>query len=533
MSKRNIVVCVSWPYANNNLHLGYIASSLSGDILSRYHRMMGDNVLMVSGSDCHGTKIEIKAKLEGTTPTAIVDRYHANFVEALSAFDFSFDKFSKTYENFHKTESMKIFEKLYKNGYIYEKTNQRPYCEKCKKFVADTEIEIICPVCGRRTKADNCDCGYVPNEKDLEGATCLVCGEHTIQKENKVLVFKLTAFRELFEKMLEECKPFWRPNSYNETKKYVDDLRDRDFSRDLSWGVNIPIKGYEKKVVWVWYEALLGYVTDVMELGDERGFDWRAYFKTDVEPNVEKRIYMCHAKDNIVFHSMFFPAMLEGLHDNWVIPKHMVSSEYLLMNDQKISKSSTGQGNFEALAWSKQYDTDTLRFHFAMNGPEKRDSNFSIDLFKVTHNDIVNKFGNLVNRTLKYKGIEKLPHGRVLQEIKERVDETYRKMSDEIERIEFKKASTILMELVEFGNKFYDERKPWVQAKENYEDFCDTIFSCAYIIANLSNLAEPFMPKACAKIRKFLKIDSKPVWKAIDIKKGVDVSDTEPLFTRI
>lgn len=531
--KKNIVICVSWPYANNNLHLGYIASSVSGDVLARYHRMFGDDVLMVSGTDSHGTKPTIKAKQEGCTPKEIVDRYAKNFNEALNAFDFSFDKFGITYDEFHKEKCMEIFKKLYDNGYLYEKKILRPFCPKCNKFVADTEIEITCPVCGKRTKADNCDCGYVPNEADLVGAKCLVCGSQTEQKENKVLVFKMTAFKDFLQRLVDENKNIWRPNSVNETQKYLDDLRDRDFSRDLSWGVNIPVEGYENKVVWVWYEALLGYVTDVMKLGEERGFDWRRFWKTDVEPEREKLIYMCHAKDNIVFHSMFFPAMLEGVHENFVTPNRMVSAEYLLMNDQKISKSSTGAGNFEALTWANNYNTDTLRYHFIVNGPEKRDSNFSLELFAATNNEVLNKFGNLVNRTLKYKELTVLPEGSVLPEITEMVAECYSNVGCEIEKIEFKKAGLLVMELVEKANKFFDERKPWIEAKEDILAFNDTIFSCAYIIANLSNLVEPFMPKAAKAIREYLELPKQPVWKPINIKPGVDLSKVLPLFSRM
>lgn len=532
MSNKNVVVCVSWPYANNNLHLGYIASSLSGDILARFHRMDGDRVLMISGSDSHGTKPSIKAKAQGCSPKEIVDVYHKNFVEALNAFDFSFDRFGITYEDYHKEHCKEIFKKLYDNGYLYEKTIKRPFCPTCNKFVADTEVEITCPVCGSRTKADNCDCGYVPNEQDLENATCLICGSKTEQRESKVLVFKLTAFKDFLTKHLEDNKKYWRANSINETLKYLKDLRDRDFSRDLDWGVEIPVPGFEDKVVWVWWEALLGYLTGSMKVSEEKGFDWQDFWKTDHDTDKEKLIYMCHAKDNIVFHSLFLPAMLEGLHENFVIPNRMVSAEYLLMNDQKISKSKNGN-TFEALRWAKEYNTDTLRFFFTINGPEKKDTNFTLELYTNTHNEIVNKFGNLVNRTLKYKGLTNLPEGKINPEIKALVEETYKNVKDAILNIEFKKAGNFIMDLIEQGNKFFDEQKPWVQAKENIDEFNNTIFTCAYLIANLSNLTEPFMPKTAKKIREILNLNETPTWNPINVTPGIELNITEPLFTRI
>jgi len=494
--------------------------------------MIGDDVVMVSGTDSHGTKPTIKAKKEGVTPKDIVDRYNANFLEALEAFSFSFDKYSITYDEYHKQKCMEIFRKLYENGYLYEKVLNRPYCPTCGKFVADTEIEIVCPVCGKQTKADNCDCGYVPTEADFEGAKCLVCGAKTEQKEDKVLVFKLTAFKDVLTKIVKDNENIWRANSINETKKYLEDLRDRDFSRDLDWGVKIPIEGYENKVVWVWWEALLGYVTDTMKLGEEKGFDWRKFWKKDVEPDVEKLIYMCHAKDNIVFHSMFLPAMLAGLNDNFVVNNTMVSAEYLMANNAKISKSSGG-ACFEALEWAKNYNTDSLRYHFAANGPEKKDANFTLELFQTTHNsEVVNKFGNLINRTLKFKGLEALPQGEVAEEVRNMVKATYNVVATNIEKIEFKKAVEAAMELVAFVNKYYDEQKPWVQAKEDLESFNNTIFTCAYAIANISNIFEPFMPRTCAKLREFLGL-SGPSWKEIEIKGGIKLDKVEPLFSRI
>ncbi|MEG1582141.1 MAG: methionine--tRNA ligase [Clostridia bacterium] len=533
MSKRNVVVGISWPYSNSNLHIGYIASSLSGDILARYHRMKGDDVVMVSGTDSHGTKMEIRAKAEGCSPKDIADRYDQNFREALKAFSFSFDKYSITYDKFHKEKCKEFFIKLFENGYIVPRTEKRTFCTTCNKFVADTEIKIVCPVCGKETKADNCDCGYVPVEKDLEGATCLICGHKTELRENSILVFRLSAFKKQLKKLLDDNKDIWRANSVNETKKYLDKLIDRDFSRDLAWGVEVPIAGYEDKKVWVWYEALLGYITDTMELGEEQGFDWQRFWKTNVEPDREKIVYMCHAKDNIMFHSIMLPAMLMGLKDNFYTNIHMVSAEYLTMNDVKISKS---QGNgFEALEMSKRFDTDSLRFHFALNGPEKKDANFTLDTYAVTHNsDVVNKFANLINRTLKFKGLETLPEGIVDENVYNRVKDIYNIVGDCIEKTEIKKATSEILDLIMETNRFFDDQKPWAQFKEDDKtSFNNTIFTCAFVLANLTNLLEPIMPKTTEKLRNFLQIDSKPTWELICVKPNISLDKVEPLFSRI
>lgn len=535
MKKRNVTICVSWPYANNALHIGYVASSLSGDILARYHRMMGDDVAMVSGTDSHGTKFEVKAKQEGCTPKEIVDRYHEKFIDTLNAYNFSFDKYSITYSDYHKEKCREMFKEIYKNGFLYEKEVKRPYCPICGKFVADTEVEITCPICGKQTKGDNCDCGYVPVEKDFEGGKCLICGGRTEQKINKVLVFKLTAFKDMLLKSLAKNENIWRPNSVNETRKYLNDLVDRDFSRELSWGVHIPIDGYEDKSVWCWFEALLGYVTDTMQLGEEKGFDWRKFWKKDVEPDVEKIIYACHAKDNIMFHSIIFPAELEATKSNFITDIKMVSSEYLNYKGQKVSKSNAATGlSFDAKEWSDNYDTDSIRYFFAANGPEKKDMDFDFEIFQSVHNsEVVNKFGNLINRTLKFKGLETLPAGMLDGAVKEMVEATYKEVGEYIEALEFKKAAERAMELVVFTNRYYDEQKPWVQAKEDITAFNNTIYNCAYVIANLSNIFEVFMPNAASKIREFLELDNNYEWKPIKLKAGVKLDKVQPLFARI
>ncbi|MBQ7453325.1 MAG: methionine--tRNA ligase [Clostridia bacterium] len=527
---RYITVCVAWPYANNNLHLGHVAGVISSDILARYHRMQGDHVLMVGGTDSHGTKPSIRAKKEGVTPKDIVDRYHKNFKESFDKFNFSYDLYSITYDQYHKDKVKEFTKKFYNNGYLYENSVIRPYCPTCGKFVADTEIEITCPVCGRRTKADSCDCGHVPSEKDLEGATCLVCGGTTQQKENKVLVFKLSAFKKELEAHLKNNEGKWRQNSINETQKYLKDLQDRDFSRDLDWGIEIPIAGFEDKKIWVWWEALLGYVTDTMRLCEERNLNFDDYWKNTT--NTQKRIYLCHAKDNIPFHSLFLPAMLMATKEDYFLPDVMVSSEYLTMNDAKISKSA---GNaMSAIDYANEYSTDSLRYYLIAYGPEKRDTNFTLELFASVHNaDVVNKFGNLINRVLKFKGLETLPAGKVDEGLKKQVADAYKNGATLIESLEFKKYADIVMELVANTNKFYDEQKPWALAKENIEAFNDVIYTCAYVIANLSNLLEPIMPDACAKLRKYLKLDAKPCFKPIDVQSGIDLSSVAPLFDRI
>lgn len=528
MSK-NILIGGAWPYANNSLHLGHLAGLISGDILARYHRINGDNVLYVSGTDCHGTPITERAKKEGRTPKEIADQYHEEFSKTFKAMDFSYDLYSKTETEYHAKKVQEIFKKLYDNGYIYEKIEPQAYCEKCNKFLQDREIQIKCPECGEITKADQCDnCGHTPSVEELKDGVCLVCGSKAVEKDNKNLYFALSKFQDIIQANTDKCKQFWRVNARNETEKYLKQgLKDRAVTRDLDWGIEIPLPGYETKRMYVWIEAVLGYLTDTMKLAEENGFSWEDFWKE----GHNNKIYMCHGKDNIVFHSIIFNGLLAGLEDNFHLVDVIVSTEYLNINDEKISKSK-GNG-ITALEMLGKYNTDSLRFHIINNGPEKKDTNFTIEEFERTHNnEILNKFGNLVNRTLRFKELTQIPNGKLDEQAKIEIENTYKEVSNLIENLEFRAATQKVMDLVEYANKFYDENKPWIQKKEDIEGFNNTIYTCAVIIANLSNLFEPFMPKSCKKIREYLKIQN-PQWNFTTIEDGIKLENIEPLFNRI
>ena len=528
--KKNVLIGGAWPYANNSLHLGHLAGLISGDVLARYHRLIGDNVLYVSGTDCHGTPITERAKREGKTAEEIANFYHEEFVKTFNAISFSYDLYSKTHTEYHFEKVKEIFKKLYENGYIYEKIEPQAYCEKCNKFLQDREIQIVCPKCGETTKADQCDaCTYTPTIEEVKDGVCLACGEKTVQKDNKNLYFALSKFQKEIESNTSKCKNFWRVNARNETEKYIKQgLLDRAVTRDLNWGIDIPIEGYDDKKMYVWIEAVLGYLTDTMKICEENGTNWEDFWKE----GHNNKIYMCHGKDNIVFHSIIFNALLAGLKDDFHLVDVIVSTEYLNINDEKISKSK-GNG-ITTLEMLEKYNSDSLRFHIINNGPEKKDTNFTLDDFERTHNnEILNKFGNLVNRTLRFKGLEELPVGKLDEKMEQEIKDAYKDVALAIENLEFKNATDRVMQLVETANKYYDERQPWIQKKESIEDFNDTIYTCAVIIANLSNLFEPFMPNASKKIREYLNLDEQGCWDIIKVDGGIKLNNIEPLFNRI
>ena len=521
-----ILIGGAWPYANYNLHLGHVAGLIGGDLLARYHRAKGDDVIYVSGSDCHGTPITERAKLEGITPQEICDKYHENFVKTFDALSFSYDLYTKTETEYHKEKVKQIIKKIYDNGYIYEKVEPQAFCEKCNKFMADRELEIVCPECGNVTKCDTCDCGYIPTEKDLLNATCRECGSKVVQKDNKNLYIALSKMQDEIQEVVNQNKDKWRPNAQNETEKYLrEGLRDRAITRDLEWGVEVPVEGYDDKKLYVWIEAVLGYITAAMKICEERGLNWEDYWK-----NADK-VYMVHGKDNIVFHSIIFPGLILALKDGVQVPDMIVSSEYLNFNDEKASKS---KGNaISAIDMTEKYNSDTTRFHLINNGPERKDTNFSLIDYATTHNnEITNKYGNFVNRTLKFKGIDKIPDGKLDEEIKALIEKTYVEIGESIERLEFKEASSKAIRLIEDANKYYDEKKPWIQFKENIEEFNNTIYTCATLILNISNLMEPFMPVSSKKIRDIFG-EEKATWNFVEVKPGIALENIEALFTRI
>ncbi len=530
MEKRNILIGGAWPYANSSLHLGHLAGLISGDILARYYRLKGDNVLYVSGSDCHGTPITERAKKEKVSPKEIATKYDEEFNKTFKGFQFSYDLYSKTFDEYHEEKVKILFRKLYDNGYIYEKIEPQAFCEHCNKFLSDREIILTCPECGSETKGDQCDnCLHVPTSEELMAGNCIDCGSKIVEKENKVLYLALSKFQKQIEEHTEKVKSEWRINAQNETLKYLKQgLLDRAVTRDLNWGIDIPVEGYDDKRMYVWIDAVLGYLTDTMKICENRtDCTWEDFWKE----GHNNKIYMCHGKDNIMFHSIILNALLLGQEENYHLVDTIVSAEYLNFNDQKFSKSKgIGMTALEAL---EHYDSDSLRFHLLANGPEKKDTNFTIEDFENTHNgEILNKFGNLVNRTLRFKDLQEIPNGILDSEIKAKIEETYKQEGELIEELEFREAVKKVMELVEITNKYYDERKPWIAKNENIEEFNNIIYTCSTVIANLSNLFEPIMPTACKKIREYLKIEN-CTWNFIDVKVGTKLNNIEPLFNRI
>lgn len=529
MSKK-IFIGGAWPYANGSLHLGHVAALLPGDILARYYRLKGDEVLFVSGSDCHGTPISIRANKEGVSPTIITDRYHKEFTECFEKLGFSYDLYTRTDQAVHKEVVQTLFLELYNKGIIYRKKTEQTYCEQCKQFLPDRYIEGICPHCGSIARGDQCDsCSALLDPADLKNKACKLCGNIPSLKETEHLFIDLSIFQKELENYVDNSKG-WRENAIALTKRYLNEgLVEKAVTRDLPWGITVPVNGFQDKKVYVWIEAVSGYYSASKGWGELTGGDWKRFW----EKSDEVIAYYVHGKDNIPFHSIILPSLLLGL-GNLHLPDRIISSEYLTIEGKKISTSSN---------WAiwvpyiiENYNVDTLRYFLTINGPEKRDGDFSWREFILRHNgELLGAFGNFVNRTLVF--IEKafdniIPFGVIDNSIKIQLTELYNEVGIKIEKANFKNGLEDIFSFIRSANKYFDEKQPWILIKENVLECQNVLYNCALIIANLSNLLEPFIPETCIKIRSFLSIE-KAKWEYIERLEENRLNKIVVLFERI
>ncbi|MBM3256149.1 MAG: methionine--tRNA ligase, partial [Candidatus Moranbacteria bacterium] len=469
-NKQPIFIGVAWPYANGSLHLGHVASFMPADFLARYYRLNGHKVLMVSGSDCHGTPIEVKAEQGKTTPQKIVERYDREFNRTLlKGLDFSYDLFTKTANPFHYKQVQELFLDLLKKGYIYKKTQSLPYCDKCQRFLPDRYIEGKCPQCDfPEARGDQCDnCGSILDAKELISPRCKICGRKPIWKDSVHFFLKLSAFE---KKLLDWANKSrgWRPNARNFTLKFLESgLSDRAITRDSDWGIPVPVKGYEGKTIYVWFEAVSGYLTASQEYSKKTGEPdyWKDFWQ-----NKKAVHYYVHGKDNIPFHTIIWPAILLGL-GNLNLPNLIVSSEYLTFSGKQFSKSRNwGVWLPEFL---EKWDPETLRYYLGINGPENSDADFSWKEYQTKINtELIGKFGNFINRVLfftknNFKGtIPKLKNpDKSDKKNLENCEKLFGEVGKLIEAAKFQAALKKIVKFSEDCNRYIDAKEPWKTLK--------------------------------------------------------------------
>ena len=532
--KKNIFIGGAWPYGNYNLHIGHIAALLPGDVIARYYRANGDNVIYVSGTDSHGTPITERAKKEGKTPKEIAEYYHNQDVNTFNNYRFSYDLYTSTMTEDHEKKVQNYFKELYDNGYLYEKEEEQDYCEHCKEFLSDREIVGECPHCGGESTGDQCEvCLSSLNSSEVLNKHCKTCGNPTTLKMNKHLYFKLPAFTEQIQKLLDDNKDNWRKNAVGETQKFIDmGLIDRTATRQLEWGIPVPVEGYEDKRIYVWIEAVCGYLTAGSKVAEERGIDFDEFLGRD---NPNTRSYYVHGKDNIPFHTVIYPALLCGLTShNYQLPTHIISSNYVNLNDEKMSKSKGNLLTGDELL--DMYDVDTIRYFIIANSPEQKDINFTINDLEQTHNKfLVGVLGNFINRNLSFinkKNNGLIVEGKIDEDIKELTKKTYKEAGEQLEKGELRSAISTVMDYVISGNKYYDENTPWILVKEDIEKFNDVTYTCTYMIANIKNLLSPFLPDTSEKIKNMLDLDEIK-WEEEVPSGDIKIKSVDLLFQRI
>ncbi|MFK0523980.1 methionine--tRNA ligase [Paenibacillus illinoisensis] len=521
----------AWPYANGSLHLGRLASVLPGDVVARYFRAKGDDVLYVSGSDCHGTPVAVQAIQEGVSPSDIADRYHQEFIECFTRLGFTYDLYTRTDQEFHHRVVQDLFLRLLENGHLYKKTVLQTYCETDQRFLPDRYVEGTCPVCGNRARGDQCDfCSTLLDPADLTEKTCKLCGNPPIERPTEHFYLALSGFQVVLTKYVEKAQG-WKENAIHLTQRYLDEgLQDRAATRDLTWGVEVPVEGFDEKKIYVWIEAVSGYLSASKQWTVQAGGSWESFW-SDEEKNLTA--YYVHGKDNIPFHTLIWPALLlgvGGLH----LPDRIISCEYMTLEGKKFSTSRNWAVWVPDIL--KRYQPDSIRYFLIANGPEKRDTDFSWREFIYSHNgELLGAFGNFVNRTLAF--IDKsfggcVPSGELSEGWKRATEEMYRNSGILIEEGRLKEAIELIFTYVRQANKYFDEQKPWVQIKGNREACGHTLNSCVQIIANLANLLQPFIPFSCEKIRTFLTLE-RPNWQLTFVPADLQIQKLELLFERI
>ena len=505
-----ILVCVAWPYANGRVHLGHIAGAyLPPDIFARYHRLRGNDVLQVTGSDTHGTPITLRAQEEGISPAEVVERYHTDQVEAFRQLGISFDLYTHTDTENHWTVTTDMFLALLDHGYIYRDTQRGLYCPQDDMWLPDRYVAGTCPHCGAEdARGDQCDtCGRTIDAVELISPHCQVCGTVPEVRETEHFFLDLgKANGPLLEWVL-EGKEHWRPSVYNFTVQVLEsgELRGRPITRDISWGIPVPVEGFEDKRIYVWFDAVIGYLSASIEwamlIGEPDA--WRAWWQDEAA-----RSYYFIGKDNITFHTIIWPAMLYG-YGGLNLPYDVPSNEYLNVQGRRLSKSR--RWVIEALDYLERYDPDPLRYYLTINAPEAKDINFTWEDFVRRNNDeLVATWGNLANRMLSfaYKRFGVVPEPGALDEadraLLDRVAGAFDTVGDLIGACKFKAALGEAMAVAHEANRYLDGKAPWFQIREDRQAAATTVYVILNAIDSLKTLLTPFLPFTCQALHGYL-----------------------------
>jgi len=535
-----IFIGVAWPYANGSLHLGQIAGAyLPSDIFARYHRLKGNDVLMVSGSDQHGTPITVRAEQEGRAPREIASKYHEDFLDSWQKLGITFDLFTTTDTPNHHKLAQDFFLRLKDEGYIYQDTMALLYCPSCNRFLPDRYVEGTCPYCRfEGTRGDQCDkCGKPLNPVDLIDPYCRLCSALPEVKESEHFFLRLSAFN---QQLLEWVKgqAHWRQNVLNfSTNLLTEGLKDRAITRDIEWGIPVPVPGFEGKRIYVWFEAVIGYFSASLEwaasCGDEE--KWRAFWQGDAKS------YYFIGKDNIPFHTIIWPAMLMG-YGGLNLPYDVPANEFLTLEGKRLSTSRNWAVWLHD--YLDRYDPDPLRYFLSANMPEGADTDFSWREFVRRNNDeLVATYGNLVHRvlTFTYRSFDgAIPSPGQLDERSRALLEKAEVALDTVGRLlqgcHFREAIRTAMSLAQEANRYLDEKAPWKRIEDDREGSTTSLYVALSVISCLKTVLYPFLPFSSQKLHRLLGFEGRVEdggWSIVRLPPGQQLACPETLFTKL
>ena len=547
---KRYTITAALPYTNGPVHIGHLAGVyIPADIYARFQRMQSKDVVFVCGSDEHGVPITLKAKKEGITPQQVVDKYNGIIKQSFEDFGISFDNYSRTTSKIHHDTASEFFKKLHSEGKFIEEVTQQLYDADANQFLADRFVVGTCPKCGNKESyGDQCEsCGTSHNATDLINPKSAITGAVPSLKETKHWFLPLDKYEPFLKDwILEEHKKDWKTNVYGQCKSWIDDgLRPRAVTRDLDWGIPVPAPDAEGKVLYVWFDAPIGYISATKQWAARENKDWEPYWK-------DKDTKLLHfiGKDNIVFHCIIFPSMLKA-EGSYILPNNVPANEFLNLEGNKISTSKNWA------VWLHEYledfpgQQDVLRYVLTSNAPETKDNDFTWADFQArNNNELVAIFGNFINRVTVlthkyYDGVT--PSEGTLSQIDIKTLETVRAypavIESSIERYRFREAQQELMNVARLGNKYLAEQEPWKTIKTDEQRTKTVMFVALQIASALAILSEPFLPHTSKKLKKMLHINSRETqnglqWSDVATKQtliatGHTINTNELLFSKI
>jgi methionyl-tRNA synthetase len=537
-----ILVCVAWPYANGPLHVGHVAGSIMpADIFARFNRIIGNEVIMVSGTDMHGAPITVIADREGVSPETVANRYHALDAKAIADMGFEYDLYTSTHTANHEAVTQEFFKALLEKGHLELKSTPQFYCESCKRYLPDRYVIGKCPHCGyERARGDQCEsCGKDLNADELVDASCQICGGVPVLKETEHYFLKLSHFTDVLMKWVDAQK-HWRAHVRTFSMNVLKEgLEDRPITRDLTWGVPVPVQGFEDKRIYVWFDAVIGYLSASKEwaLLEGKPDEWKKYW-TDPEC----RGYYFLGKDNIVFHTIIWPAMLQGF-GGLNLPYDVAANQFMNYEGQKFSKSLGISIDIPDML--QRFKPDIIRYYLSANMPETKDSEFSWDDFAArVNNELVATYGNFLHRALSftYKNFGSIPvRGDPDDRDKAalaRIEQVSKEVNSALSACEFRRGLKAVMDLAQFGNQYFDSVAPWSLIGTD-KVRCGTVLNVSLQICKaLVVLSFPFMPFSSESVWKQLKMDGTIEvvgWKGIELplREGQLLEKPVPQFAKI